>query len=641
MRRELAAEQAQRGQTQEQTRRASGPQRPAQQSYHHRNLTELHPSPPHGLSQPLQSQPSVQLYPPPAPGPQTQPPSQLQNQQRNQSQHDDVPLHLSSLQSRTLQKEGHQQSPTDRDTPPISLPQPAASQPQQSRPATKESEQQTTANQQAQERLQSTMHSTSQSADSKMQDYLDLHSVTAQAQLAAAQRNQWMQLAQMARPPIGMNGLSTAFTMDAMQPTPTANSRYAGLNMHGLESGREAVQFPMPQHFDSYSPSPMAHSPFYMSDANEIVPLPVEASEDTAGRFTEINESPDEKGASQLPTQSSPSRQHAEKAALQAGSSGTLRNGATPVATPQVAVAIMGEPFMAHATSIESVKPVASNPALGVDSSVSVSSIPTASRGPSNGQPQNVRVGRPEVSPRPPPIAIPVDVSQKLVDVAPDQDDSARESTIPSTGAVTPENQNSANESSIPMADAQTRIRQRSDSEDEQAAGERPTKRRRTDQVSSFALPTSDTFLIVGRSSAFSPGAFLRDPIRLPPRGLAPYHKQDLRLGTACRKRESRRGNAPLTRRTRRLFHQSRRTMCRASRQPQPNLSDPPSKPLNRYQPVRQRLLQQTYPRLPRKLLKPRACVKHSKRCLTRTRIRRTRFLPNWHWRSRSRTWSL
>lgn len=328
------------------------------------------------------------------------------------------------------------------------------------------------------------MQIVTQATNTSMQDSLTMQSMTAQAQLAEAQRTHWSQLAQMARPPIGMNGLSNAMGMDA-QPAHSSNSLQSALNMSGLGQGRNSVPSPMAQ-FDVYSPASMAPSPFYMSDAHEIVQLPSEVAEGTESRFTEVNESPNGKSVP-----SSPVRPYVPTVQVQTGPSGTVPNGADSAKAT--------EPSLGPPNTVQGAKPVTiSGPAAP-----SIPQASTMNRGISNGPPQSVRLGNsngqpqsvsPQVTSRPAPIATSVagavfgrpepspavDVSLKQTTEVPARQNNVNPTVVPPAD-VGPSGSAIA-DSIVQLTDVPSRVRPRSES-DEEAAGERHTKRRRTDQV--------------------------------------------------------------------------------------------------------------------------------------------------------------
>ncbi|KAI5452854.1 hypothetical protein NCC49_006394 [Naganishia albida] len=316
-----------------------------------------------------------------------------------------------------------------------------------------------------------------------MEDYLKMQSRTAQAQLTEAQRLQWS-LTQMARSPIDMNGLSNAMGVDA-QPTHSSGNLSSALDMFGLGQGRNSISSPMP--FDAFSPS-LAPSPYAMNDTHEIVQLPAQVQEDTASRFTEVNESPNGKTASHLPTPGSPVRPHANVTA-----------GANPrgVNTAQGNAPAFGSSGVFHSAKL--VKPITP---YATASASATSQASTVNRGISNGPPQSVRLGAPishpqtvplAVNPRPAPVnvsAVPLSQQERdLNRVVPVQPKPALETLHPPNTARADAVPMTTVRTSVPAASKETdahkelpsRVRQRSVS-DEEVAGERHTKRRRTDQ---------------------------------------------------------------------------------------------------------------------------------------------------------------
>lgn len=326
-----------------------------------------------------------------------------------------------------------------------------------------------------------------------------MQSKTAQAQLAEAQRMQWTQLAQMARPPIGMNGLSNAMGMDA-PPSRSSNYIQSALDMSGLGQGRNSVPSPMAQ-FDAYSPASMAPSPFFMSDAHEIVPLPAEVAEDAASRFTEVDESPNGKTASQLPMPSSPVRPYVPTVQVQTALGGIPNDADSGK---------VSEPLLGPTNIVWSAKPVTTS---GLAASIPQAS--TTSQGISNDPPQSIRSSNsngqpqsvhPQVTRRPPIVtSIPAAVFGR-------SDPSPAVAVLPEQANVAPAWRNDETQGlehpahdvpPVPATadDVPSRVRPRSES-DEEAAGERHTKRRRTDQVRPWSIPCNqDTHSIVVVSS--------------------------------------------------------------------------------------------------------------------------------------------
>jgi hypothetical protein len=317
-----------------------------------------------------------------------------------------------------------------------------------------------------------------------MEAYLTMQSRTAQAQLAEAQRLQWStQLTQMARPPIGMNGLSNAMSMDQQTHS---GSLHSALDMFGLGQGRNSISSPMS--FEAFSPT-MAPSPYTMSDTHEIVQLPPQVEESTASRFTEVNESPNGKTGSQLPGPSSPARASAR------GTTSSKSSSADSAGTIQRPV----EP----ATTTQRVNPVNPNTSLTTSAPLPASSqTSTANRGISNGPPQSVRLGAPSTQTqsvpaaahsRPAPVKAPAasavlgradPMPNRVSPVPPNRpvrNNNATVDPVHPPKAVAPAQAVGAGVE-VPKEVA-SRVRQRSES-DEEAAGERHTKRRRTDQVS-------------------------------------------------------------------------------------------------------------------------------------------------------------
>lgn len=320
---------------------------------------------------------------------------------------------------------------------------------------------------------------------SKMQDYLESHSLAAKAQLLKAQQLQQMQLAQMARPPMGMGGLSGAMLMDGLQPAQGVSNVSSALDTRSVPSSLVPAPMAMPSPFDPFTPGAMDSPPFLIGDVNGIVPLPA-ASEDTASRFTEILESPNGKTATQstsdMARKSASSSQDPVTVTQSTSSSNnnvqaspdpaSVTYGTSTASTAQASTtpAISAPPVESVQQALpEAIAPPSETPRpSGLD--VSATSVATGHSAkplsPSAGSsiPPVVQVAVVEEPPHP---AITATMAQAPTQVA--------ETVLEPTAEV--------------VDNTTSLTRQRSESDDEQAVRERPTKRRRTDQVRVFGNP--------------------------------------------------------------------------------------------------------------------------------------------------------
>jgi hypothetical protein len=245
----------------------------------------------------------------------------------------------------------------------------------------------------------------------------------------------------------------------------------------------------MPSPFDPFTPGAMESSPFLIGDVHDIVPLPAASPEDAASRFTEVLESPNGKAATQ------PTSDMARKSV----SSSQVPAIATE-STPSSNGGVRASPAPASATHGQSpLLPLLTSTARALTPNIPVQTAESVLQAPSN----ETAAPSPEM-PNPPETDVSATAVARVQ--SPKAATPSGETSAPPTAqlpeteappqqaiAATVAEQTTQVGDSMPEPSAEivdqniSRTRQRSESGDEQAVRERPTKRRRTDQVCSFS----------------------------------------------------------------------------------------------------------------------------------------------------------
>ncbi|GHJ85160.1 hypothetical protein NliqN6_1562 [Naganishia liquefaciens] len=345
------------------------------------------------------------------------------------------------------------------------------------------------------------------SAQSKVQDYLQSHSLAARAQLLAYQDQR--RSVQTSQPWTESGGLARAMSNKGRQPMQITSNGRPAMGMRSNPTALRLAQRPIPAPFDPCAPYAMLPSSFILGGVSDIVPLPVDPTPNVASRFTEIPESPKRSSsAGVLPDESRPAlpSSRASVGANPRDSSSTRSNRPSPpvVGQSRNSSAPTGQDAQTRSTGNSGSSGIQATPGSVRPTTPHVESIPAETL--QDGRP--LEVSRNDVPPAetiipaPEPAEMPVphaDAAPQVPSVRPVEASPTLEASPTVETPPTVENpvetapvvisSKEITPSAVIGNDA-TRTRQRSDSVDEQA-GERPTKRRRIDQ-SRFIPPRGD-----------------------------------------------------------------------------------------------------------------------------------------------------
>lgn len=320
------------------------------------------------------------------------------------------------------------------------------------------------------------------SAQSKVQDYPESHSLAAKTQLLNAPNHLRMRLAQTAEPQMDMGGL-VALSTEGSQPMQGTGSGRSTLDMCLKSPALLPAQHSISATLDPFARSALMPSPILLRNVHDIVPLPVDSIKDVAARFTEIPETPNGKSSPRILPDTSQRAPSSGQVPAQANANGTSRNRVDRPSVPPVVV---------------------QNRTVSVPTGQGLPMRLTDNPGGPVSQAGPVQISKPtsHVAPRQPTVpqgTQPPEVTGNAAVLA----ETARPAE-PAMSSVPPEVPAMAKEPSVQSVTATmasespaetveitpgqvvnnraSRTRQRSDSVEEQV-GERPTKRRRTDQV--------------------------------------------------------------------------------------------------------------------------------------------------------------
>lgn len=336
-------------------------------------------------------------------------------------------------------------------------------------------------------------------AQSKVQNYLESHSLAAKAQLLNAQHTRQMQLAQMARTPSDMGGLSRAMSMDQVQPMRSVTSVPSTQETHRVPTSLIPAPLSISSPFDPYTPAAIAPSPFLLGDVDDIVALPTDTLEDVAARFTEVHESPNKNLATRLSPYVSHKPASSRQVPVQATrAQATSNNSSSNGEGNHVAASVISERRNSPASNVQvpqttstdaperpTPQVIPSQPAKDTSRDVHTETAAPPTTNPrasdvraitsgtimfSDSAPSHTEASTPlvQVATKEPP-SLPVSASVRI------------EPRMGTFGIALDTSTSMA--ISQPPDDRTSRTRQRSESSEAHAVEERPTKRRRTDQV--------------------------------------------------------------------------------------------------------------------------------------------------------------
>ena len=347
------------------------------------------------------------------------------------------------------------------------------------------------------------------SVQSRVQEQLESRSLAAKAQLLNAHHQERTRSAQTTKPQMEMGRLAPAMSVEGIQSMQVTGNGRSVLDMRLKSTALVPAQRSISATFDPFVPSAMMPSSILLGDVHDIVPLPVDQTEDVAARFTEIPESPSGKSSAHtLPDTSQralPSSQVPVQANSRLPSSSRVDSpsvapivvqkrlpSSSRVDGPSVAPIVVQKRTTSVPTRQAGSPAIQARPAQLLSPTSQVESrhvtVPQETRPPEVAWDAAVpadttRPSGPAENPVPPPVPV--------VTKEPSVQSCTAPMAIESPGKTVDTSQvNKEITPSQVIDNGASRTRQRSDSVEGQV-GQRPAKRRRTDQVRWLESPSN------------------------------------------------------------------------------------------------------------------------------------------------------